>query len=96
MIIKRLSGEQVAVVAVGAMLVGSIKYLEGVKEGAEVKRGQCLGVFLYGGSTVIALYPKDKMRLDADLVLNSEEGGKSGGGPCETLVRVGERVGVET
>ncbi|ROV98151.1 hypothetical protein VPNG_08573 [Cytospora leucostoma] len=77
----------VALVAVGAMLVGSIKYNPGVVVGAEVQRGQCLGAFYYGGSTVIALYPKGEVTLDEDLVHNSTVE------KCETLVNVGWRVG---
>jgi phosphatidylserine decarboxylase len=88
MIVKRAeTGSDVAIVAVGAMLVGSIKYNPGIHEGAEVKRGQCLGAFLYGGSTVIVLYPKGEIELDQDLVRNSTEQN------CETLVKVGWRVG---
>ncbi|CAK3855847.1 related to phosphatidylserine decarboxylase proenzyme 2 precursor [Lecanosticta acicola] len=81
------TGSLVAVVAVGAMLVGSIRYNPGIGVGAGVHRGQCLGAFLYGGSTVIVLYPKGEIDLDQDLVKNSTEKG------CETLVRVGWRVG---
>jgi phosphatidylserine decarboxylase len=44
MIIERSStGSPIAIVAVGAMLVGSIKYVQGVEVGAQVRRGQCLG-----------------------------------------------------
>lgn len=89
MLLKRPSGSLVAIVAVGAMLVGSIRYNPGINEGLEVRRGQCLGAFLYGGSTVITLYPKDGIRLDEDLVRNSTEQ------KCETYVKVGWRVGVE-
>ena len=85
---KPTNSPVVVVVAVGAMLVGSIKYLDGVAQvGAEIKRGQCLGKFLYGGSTVIVLYPKDEIVLDEDLVRNSVEE------HCETLMKVGWRVG---
>lgn len=88
MVIKRKgTGRKVVVVAVGAMLVGSIKYNDGIVVGREVKRGECLGAFLYGGSTVIVLYPPGEVVLDEDLVKNSTEK------VCETLVRVGERVG---
>jgi phosphatidylserine decarboxylase len=52
------TGSPVAIVAVGAMLVGSIKYVGGVDTlGTQVRRGQCMGSF-YGGSTVIVLYPR--------------------------------------
>ncbi|KUI55405.1 Phosphatidylserine decarboxylase proenzyme 3 [Cytospora mali] len=88
MVMRRTAtGAPVVVVAVGAMLVGSIKYNPGIEVGAEVKRGQCLGAFYYGGSTVITLYPKGEVTLDEDLVRNSTEQ------KCETLVNVGWRVG---
>lgn len=90
MLIERPSGAMVAIVAVGAMLVGSIKYMNGVEvEGAEVTRGQCLGAFFYGGSTVLVIYPKREVVFDDDLVKYSTDPS----GPCETLVRVGWRIG---
>ena len=90
MIIKRQTGSSYAIIAIGAMLVGSIRYNAGIKEGIEIRRGQCLGAFLYGGSTVITMYPKGKLKLDDDLVKNSIEQ------KCETYVKVGWHVGVET
>jgi phosphatidylserine decarboxylase len=90
MIVKRPSGSYIAIIAIGAMLVGSVRYNPGIKQGTEIRRGQCLGAFLYGGSTVITLYPKDKIKLDDDLVKNSTEQ------KCETYVKVGWHVGVET
>lgn len=88
MMIKRSStGKSIAIVAVGAMLVGSIKYVPGVEVGAQVRRGQCLGAFYYGGSTVIVLYPKGEVEHDADLVKNSTEHA------LETLMKVGWRTG---
>lgn len=82
------TGSPVAIVAVGAMLVGSIKYVDGVEEGAQIRRGQCLGAFYYGGSTVIVVYPPGEVTLDDDLVRNSTEE------KCETLVKVGWRTGI--
>lgn len=89
MLLERSSTRSpVAIVAVGAMLVGSIKYVAGVdKPGSQIRRGQCLGAFYYGGSTVIILYPKNEVTFDEDLVKNSTEEN------CETLMRVGWRVG---
>lgn len=91
MIVERAgTGSQVAVVAIGAMLVGSIKYVDGVEQpGSQIRRGQCLGKFLYGGSTVLVFYPKGEI-IDEDIVKYSTDPT----GPCETLVRVGERVGI--
>ncbi|KAL1306392.1 hypothetical protein AAFC00_005099 [Neodothiora populina] len=88
MIVKRkATGKKVAIIAVGAMLVGSIQYNPGIEVGVEIQRGQCLGAFKYGGSTVINLYENADVTLDVDLVDNSTKD------VCETLVRVGERVG---
>lgn len=91
MTVKRWStGRSIAIVAVGAMLVGSIKYVPGVEVGAEVRRGQCLGAFYYGGSTVIVVFPKGEVELDGDLVRNSTELA------LETLMKVGWRMGASS
>jgi phosphatidylserine decarboxylase len=87
MLRRSATGSPVAIIAVGAMLVGSILYNPGIKEGADVKRGQCLGAFQYGGSTVIVMYPPGEIVPDEDLVRNSVETN------CETLVKVGWRTG---
>lgn len=49
------TGKKVAIVAVGAMLVGSVNWTR--KPGEEIKKGEELGYFAYGGSTVIAVFP---------------------------------------
>ncbi|KZT64876.1 hypothetical protein DAEQUDRAFT_677771 [Daedalea quercina L-15889] len=67
-----VSGRQVAFVAIGAMLVGSIKWTGGAQNGAEVKRGDELGYFAYGGSTVVCLFPAGLVTFDEDLVRNSQ------------------------
>jgi phosphatidylserine decarboxylase len=87
---RSVTGAPIALVAVGAMLVGSIKYVGGVDQiGTQVRRGQCLGAFYYGGSTVIVLYPPGEVKLDDDLVHNSCDL------KCETLMKVGWRVGIK-
>ncbi|EPQ53818.1 hypothetical protein GLOTRDRAFT_78900 [Gloeophyllum trabeum ATCC 11539] len=77
----RARGE-VAVVAVGALLVGGI----GWTGGGAVRRGDELGYFAYGGSTVVVLFPKGVIEFDKDLVENSLK-------PVETLVKVGYSLG---
>ena len=84
---RKETGSSIAVIAVGAMLVGSIKYDQGITLGKELKRGQGLGAFYYGGSTVIVIYPKNEIAVDEDLVQNSTQH------CCETLMRVGWRIG---
>ncbi|KAG9640802.1 hypothetical protein KCU64_g12818, partial [Aureobasidium melanogenum] len=82
MIVRRAgSNSRVAIIAVGAMLVGSIKYNPGIDVGREIRRGECLGAFQYGGSTVINLYQEGDVTLDEDLVRNSTKE------VCETLVK---------
>ncbi len=83
---RPVTGNKIAVVAVGAMLVGSIKWVM-EESGVSIKRGECQGAFQYGGSTVIVVYPKDEVVLDDDLVRNSTEH------QCETVVKVGWRIG---
>lgn len=51
------TGLPVAFVAIGALLVGSIVWTNGGQPGATVKRGEELGYFAYGGSTIVALFP---------------------------------------
>jgi len=78
---------QVAFVQVGALLVGSINLTGAQTAGTQVTRGQELGYFAYGGSTVVAVFQKGKVEFDADLIKWSLDG-------LETLVEVGERIGV--
>lgn len=73
----------VAVVAVGALLVGSIKWDK--KVGEEVRKGEGLGHFQYGGSTVVLVFPTGVV-WDEDLVASSER-------KIEVLVKTGERIG---
>lgn len=71
-------------IPVGAMMVGSI--LLTCKEGDAVSRGDELGYFKFGGSTIILIIPKGKIQFDSDITKNSNEG-------IETLVKVGMSVG---
>ena len=76
----------VAYVAVGAMLVGSIGWDNGV-QGTQVVRGDPAGYYAYGGSTSICVFPPSaNIKWDADLLANSRRG-------LETMVRVGDRLG---
>lgn len=74
-----LTGLPIAFVAIGALLVGSINFT--VEEGQQVKRGEELGYFAYGGSTVVAVYAKGLINFDEDLLANSKN-------KLETLMKV--------
>jgi phosphatidylserine decarboxylase len=78
------TGLPVAFVAIGALLVGSIAFT--AKKGQEVKRGEELGYFAYGGSTVVAVLPPGVIEFDEDLIRNSKQS-------IETLMKVGYSLG---
>ncbi|SCU85941.1 LADA_0D10990g1_1 [Lachancea dasiensis] len=71
-------------IAVGAMMVGSILLTCG--EGDSIERGQELGYFKFGGSTILLVIPSQNVQFDTDLLLNSSE-------RIETLVKVGMSIG---
>lgn len=74
----------VVLVAVGAMMVGSTVIT--VNEGQKVSRGEEVGYFKFGGSTVLLLFEKKHFAFDSDLIDNSSA--------CvETLVQVGQSIG---
>ncbi|CAE7078243.1 unnamed protein product [Rhizoctonia solani] len=75
----------VGLVAIGALLVGSIGWAD-KSEGYKAAKGDDIGWFQYGGSTVITIFPGDRVKWDDDLVAASEQG-------VEVQVRAGERVG---
>ncbi|TID28384.1 hypothetical protein CANINC_002562 [Pichia inconspicua] len=78
--------DTVEIVMVGAMMVGSI--LLSVNKGDDVIKGQELGYFKFGGSTVVLVFKKGDKNIvwDADLIYNSNK-------RLETLVKVGMSVG---
>ncbi|GAA5931110.1 uncharacterized protein JCM15063_002546 [Sporobolomyces koalae] len=75
---------QVAFVQIGAMLVGSI--VQTVTQNQTVSRGDELGYFAYGGSTIVMLVPHGSVEWDRDLLDNSKN-------KLETAIRVGEQIG---
>lgn len=74
----------VFVIPVGAMMVGST--VLSVKEGDFIKRGEELGYFKFGGSTLLLLFSENKVRFDSDIASNSTKG-------IETLIKVGMSIG---
>lgn len=74
----------VLLVAVGALLVGSISFT--VNEGDKVTKGQDMGYFSYGGSTVILLFPEEMgVEFDEDISNWSKES-------FETILEVGQGI----
>jgi phosphatidylserine decarboxylase len=69
---------------VGALFIGRI--VNYAAKG-EFKRGEEKGLFEFGGSTIVVLFQKDAVVIDEVIWENTRQG-------KETLVRLGERVGV--
>lgn len=62
---------KVAVVCVGAMMVGSIVLTAGV--GDHLARTDELGYFAFGGSTLVVLFEKNTVQFDKDLQDNAND-----------------------
>jgi len=79
---------KVVMVAVGASMVGSIKFLaDGA--GTAFKKGDQHGYFCFGGSTVLVFFEKGRIEFDADLLANSRH-------KLETLIKCNARLGKAT
>lgn len=75
----------ILLIEVGAMAIARMK--QTFRPNVRVERGQEKGYFKFGGSTVIALFEPGRIAFDRDLLDHSAQG-------FETLVKVGERIGV--
>lgn len=75
----------VAMVEVGATMVGGIR--ETFLAGTKVKKGEEKGLFKFGGSCVITVFPKGRIVFDPDLVAQSAKF-------TETYAKMGERLGM--
>ena len=76
---------RVAMFAVGATCVGTIKNT--FTAGQSVEKGAEKGFFTFGGSCVITVFQKGRIRLADDLVAQSAQ-------QIETYARMGDRLGV--
>lgn len=74
----------VAMVEVGATNVGSIQ--QSFVPGRAVQKGEEKGLFAFGGSCVITIFQKNRIRFDADVVAQSAQ-------QIETFARMGDRLG---
>lgn len=82
-LIKTKNFGTIMYVEVGALLVGKIKNINTSKKH---KKGEEKGYFMYGGSTVVVLVSKDKIKIDKEILNNSKNG-------YETYVKCGEKIG---
>ncbi|MGM9877324.1 MAG: phosphatidylserine decarboxylase [Bacilli bacterium] len=70
-------------IEVGALCIGRIKNNH---ETYIFKKGEEKGYFEFGGSTIVLLFKKNTIKLDDDIVRNSQEN-------IETIVKYGQRIG---
>lgn len=72
----------IAMFEVGATMVGGI--VQTFKEDSFVKKGDEKGYFLFGGSTCILVFEKDKIKIDDDILENTKK-------QIETRIYMGEK-----
>lgn len=70
---------------VGATMVGAI--IETFTANSEVKKGDEMGYFAFGGSTIVLLVDKEKISIDKDILENTKSS-------IETAVKMGEKIGI--
>ncbi len=75
---------QIAIFEIGAFTIGSIQqqYLPGI----HVAKGVRKGFFEFGGSTVVLLFQKKRIKLDEDLCRNTRN-------DIETYIHLGDSIG---
>lgn len=71
---------------VGATMVGSI--IQTYKPGTHLEKGAEKGYFAFGGSTLVLLFEKGKVKFNKDLVDNTLKG-------IETQVKMGVQIGTK-
>lgn len=76
--------DDILYVEVGATCVGSI--IQSYKENKKVNKGDEKGYFKFGGSTVILFLKKDTVKIDSDILKQTQLG-------YETKVYMGESIG---
>lgn len=74
---------KVVYIEVGALMVGKIKNIPCIKK---FKKGDEKGYFCFGGSTIVLLFKENMIKLDKDILSNSQKG-------IETEVKLGEKIG---
>jgi len=75
----------IIIAPVGATMVGSI--LETYTPNQEINKGDEMGYFAFGGSTIVMLVPKNNLTIDADILENTKNN-------METFVQMGEKIGI--
>ncbi len=80
-VLKTENFKEIIQMEVGAMMVGKIVN----HNKKDFKKGEEKGYFLFGGSTIVIMVKENILKIDEDLLDNSEKG-------IETKVKQGERI----
>ncbi|WP_075342117.1 phosphatidylserine decarboxylase [Tenacibaculum agarivorans] len=84
-ILKTETKGDILLAPVGATMVGSI--LETFTPNQPVNKGDEMGYFAFGGSTIVILIDKNQIKIDEDILTNTKNN-------IETFVKMGEKIGV--
>lgn len=75
---------EILIIPVGATMVGSLNST--YQANATIDKGEEMGYFAFGGSTVVLLFDSNKFKLDEDLIQNTQN-------ELETYVKMGAKIG---
>ncbi len=84
-ILKTSDKGDILLAPVGATMVGTI--IETFTPNNPLSKADEMGYFAFGGSSILMLIDKDKIKIDKDLLENTRNG-------METYIRMGERIGI--
>lgn len=84
--LKTAGKGEMLIIPVGATMVGSLNST--FTPESPVKKGEEMGYFAFGGSTIVLLFDANSFELDSDLVENTRN-------HFETAVRMGEKIASE-
>ena len=83
-ILKTKDKDDLLIAPVGATMIGSI--IETYQPETEVAKGDEMGYFAFGGSSILMLVNKNSVKIDDDILENTKKG-------LETTVNFGEKIG---
>lgn len=83
-VLETASYGPVVISPVGATMVGSIH--RSYEAGSSISKGDEMGYFSFGGSSLLLLIPEGKLTIDQDLIEHTRQG-------KETFVKMGETIG---
>ena len=81
--LKTRNRGEILIIPVGATMVGSLNST--FKPDSMVKKGEEMGYFAFGGSSVVLLFKSNSFELDTDLIENTKN-------QLETSVKMGEKI----